>query len=169
MRHLYLFLAMLALSCSSYACEPFASVGKTTPGADAAVVGIASVGCRFQEKYDLMASWVSSTSIYNGQVQIPAFPILSIARVWSYDVHWFGAKPGLAMGLTFKAADRCDYDGELKCNRRLPLPFAYHWGAELQWTDIRVQLYHDSNDAMDYGPEKKNLGLNWLVITYRFR
>lgn len=169
MKKLWIFLALLAASWNLGACELYGSVGKSSLRADSKVVGIASVGCRWNHKVDASISWVGENKIYNGQITIPAFPILSVARVWEYDVNWLGAKPGLLMGLTLKEADRCAYNGEIKCNRRLPLPFAFHFGAELAWTDIRIQLYHDSNDALDYGPEKKNLGLNWLTLTYRFR
>lgn len=170
MKKLWIAIALFLASWNVGACEAYASVGKVDFGADSEIVGIASVGCRWNHKVDASISWVGESKIYDGQVTIPQFPILSIARVWEYEnTRWLGAQPGLLMGLTLKEADRCDYNGELKCNRKLPLPFAFHFGAELSWEDIRLQLYHDSNDALDYGPEKKNLGLNWLTLTYRFR
>jgi hypothetical protein len=73
------------------------------------------------------------------------------------------------VGLGLKDSDRCKRQGELDCNRRLPLPVNFHFGFGVTYSAFRFELYHDSNDATDYGPEKKNQGVNWLHMIYRVR
>ena len=67
-----------------------------------------------------------------------------------------GGRPTWAMGIALKGADRCAYNGEVDCNRRLPLPVNFHFGLGVEWSAVRLELLHQSNNAMDRGPEKKN-------------
>ena len=147
----------------------YISAAKLIPGKNSTPTGAASVGYR-AGKLDLMVTYVAESNLYYNEVRVPAFVMGSISRVWTYkERSWLlGAAPTWEMGVTLKGADRCAYNGEMNCNRRLPLPYAFHFGIGLQWKDIRIDIYHDSNNAMDSGPERKNIGLNTMALTVRF-
>jgi hypothetical protein len=159
--------ALVALGAltSAKAAEFHVSAGKVTPVGKGAITGVASIGVR--GKYDLTLSYFAPGSVYGPTIPVPGYFQASISRAWVYDVHFLGARPTFLMGVSFKGADRCAYDGEVDCNRRVPLPANFHFGVGLEWKAIRIELFHDSNDAMDSGPEAKNLGSNWLNLTYR--
>lgn len=146
--------------------EWHASAGKILPTGKGEVTGIGSIGYR-GEKYDVTLLYAAQSSVYTPDTRVPEFVMLSVSRAWTYDAKFLGANPTFLMGLSFKGSDRCAYNGEVDCNRRLPLPVNFHFGVGLEWQAIRVELFHDSNNAMDHGPEKKNLGMNWLTLTYR--
>lgn len=160
------FAALVALTPVAKAGEFHVSAGKITPAGKGAITGIASIGYR-GAKYDITAAYAAQSSVYTKDTKVPAFAQVSVSRVWVYDRHLLGARPEFLMGLSFKGADRCAYNGEVDCNRRVPLPVNFHFGVGLEWKAIRIELFHDSNNAMDRGPEKKNLGMNWLNLTYR--
>ena len=152
------------------ACELFADIGKTTPGEHTQPIGVAGVGCRFDGKYDVTLQWVGEAELYDGQLRDDGFPLLTVARVFQpFDRKFLRGEVELYWGLGIKEADRCAYNGETNCNRRMPLPLNAHFGVGLEWSAMRLKLLHDSNNAMDYGPEKKNLGITWLTMEYRFR
>lgn len=164
-------LALLALffAAPAFGCETFISAGKTPPSSGSGEsAGIASVGCRFNGKYDLELHYIGATRIYNGTYPQRGFPLLSVARVYHFEPRFLGAHPELYAGLGLKSADRCAHNGEDDCNRRMPLPWSFHFGAGLEWSAVRIRLLHDSNNAMDSGPEKKNLGVTWLSLALRF-
>ena len=141
------------------------TVGKTPSTRSAESTGIAGLGCRFG-KYDVQAVYVASTRLYGTDFEDKGFAFVSVARYWRLEKHkLLGGIPEVYWGLGFKGADRCDYNGESDCNRRMPLPVSFHFGAGLAWKNARIQLLHDSNNAMDYGSEKKNLGITWLTLT----
>lgn len=165
-------LALLAILFSpiAYSCELHGDVGKTTPSQHTQPIGVVGVGCRFDHKYDVTLHWIGEAELYDGALRDDGFPLLTVARVWEYKSRrLFGGTPELHWGLGIKGADRCAYNGEENCNRRMPLPFSFHSGAGLSWKDMRLLLFHDSNNALDHGPEKKNLGVTWLTLEYRFR
>lgn len=171
MRNLCLLL-ILALGSTANACEGFATVGKALPSSSQDSVGIAGVGCRFdtgRHLVDASLLWVGEASLYDGALRDDAYPLLTVSGVWQLDRWRFlGGVPELYAGLGFKEADRCAYNGESNCNRRQPLPWSFHFGFGWQWREGRVQVLHDSNNSMDWGPEAKNLGLTWLTLTKRF-
>lgn len=163
----------LLLALPAGACEPFTTTGKTLPGKGSEPVGVAGLGCRFDSaygKYDLSAVYVADQKLYDGALTDPGYPLLTINAVYQpFKHHVFGGTPELYWGNGFKSADRCAYNGESHCNRRQPLPFSFHFGAGIEWSRARLQLLHDSNNAMDYGPEAKNRGITWLTIVARIR
>ena len=148
-----------------YACDAFVTVGKTTPSADLQPVGVAGVGCRF-EKYDVQLLYVAEAK-GEGIVHGP-YVLATVARYWQLERRVFGGKIELHAGLGFKESETCDFNHDLNCNRRQPLPFSFHFGVGASWKYARLQLFHDSNNAMDDGPEAKNLGITWLTLTRPF-
>lgn len=166
-------LALLALLCTLTApvlsCETFVSAGKTPPSSGSGEsAGIASLGCRFHGKYDIELHYIGATRIYAGTLEQRGFPLFTVARVYHFAPRFLGAHPEVYAGIGLKSADRCAYNGEDDCNRRMPLPWSFHFGAGLEWSAVRLRLLHDSNNAMDSGPEKKNLGVTWLSLALRF-
>lgn len=168
MKH-FLWLALLAFQPAN-GCEMFGDIGKTTPSANTQPVGVMGVGCRFDDKYDVALQWVGEAELYDGAVRDDGFPLLTVARVFKpFDGKFLGSTFELYWGLGFKESDRCAYNGELNCNRRMPLPVNAHFGFGFEWSAMRLKALHDSNNAMDYGPENKNLGITWLTLEYRFK
>lgn len=168
MKYAYL---LLLLAAPAYSCEMFATVGKTTPSANTQPIGVAGIGCRFEtehHKFDIQALWVGEAELYDGALRDDGFPLVTVAEVWQFKRKFLRATPEFHAGLGLKEADRCAYNGETNCNRRMPLPFSFHFGVGLEWRRARLQLFHDSNNAMDRGEEKKNLGVTWLTLTGRF-
>lgn len=159
-----LLLFMLLYGAQASACDAFMNVGKTPESVSTESTGIAGLGCRFKH-YDVTLQYVAEVRMYNKALTDPAYGMLTIARYWNFENHkLFGAHPELYWGMGFKGADRCSYNGELNCSRRQPLPYSFHFGAGLEWKALRLQFLHDSNNAMDYGPEKKNFGITWLQV-----
>jgi hypothetical protein len=158
-------LLLITFANRSHAAEIEMDVGKTFMGAQDKAGGIAGLGIR-GSKYDVTLWYVGETTIYDESLPQRAFPLLTVSRVWRSERH-LGARWEGIIGLGIKSADRCDYNGELNCNRKMPLPISFHFGLGAEFKDLRIELYHDSNDALDTGPEKKNLGLNWMTLTYR--
>jgi hypothetical protein len=167
------YLALVTLLCTLtgpvLSCDWSASAAKTIPTQNATSTGIAAVGARCASKsgrvYDLTLSYVNEMEPFSKR-----FPMLSVSRVWyGQPKRWLlGGTPEGLVGLTLKGADRCAYNGEVDCNRNLPLPVNFHFGVGVVYKDFRITLYHDSNNHLDHGPEKKNRGLNWASLTYRF-
>lgn len=164
-------LCMLAIcfSPSLARAEGYIAAGKTTPVKGARPVGVVSIGRR-THKYDIAATYVSEAVMYSGTVRSPRFAMLSVSRAFEFQtVPFLRGYPTALVGLSFKGSDRCAHNGESDCDRRMPLPVNFHFGLGVTWQQFRIELYHDSNNATDYGPEKKNLGLNWLSLVYRLR
>jgi hypothetical protein len=158
---------LLIVSNVSNACQPFGDIGKTTPSGGSQPYGIAGLGCRFEDKYDVTLQWVGEAELYDGQLREAGFPLLTVSRVFQpFEHKLFGGTPEFYWGVGIKGADRCAYNGELSCNRRLPLPLNAHFGLGLHWNAMSLKLLHDSNNAMDHGEEKKNLGVTWLTLAY---
>lgn len=159
--------SILALSNLSNAGEWHGDVGKVMKVGGGEVTGMAGVGYR-GDKYDVTLTYFAPGSVYTPDTPVPAWVQLSATRVFRYDWTFLGGHPELGLGLSFKSADRCAYNGEVDCNRRVPLPVNFHFVAGMEWDAVRIELFHDSNNAMDWGDEKKNLGVNWLTLSYRF-
>lgn len=148
--------------------EPYLSAGKTV-GGGYDPVGAVTLGLR-GPKYDVSVTNIAEAPLYGGTALSPRITMLTLARQWTWQDHTFlWGHPVAMMGVSVKKADRCDHQGEADCDRRMPLPWAFHFGLGLEWSQFRIQLFHDSNDCMDYGSEKKNQGVNWLSLQYRVR
>lgn len=154
-------LLLAGLVAPAYSCEITAGPGAVVRMSEGKSGGLFTVGCIFDERWELRAYWVGEQRIYHEQLTIDAFPALSISRLWLFREGKF-FRPVLGMGLMVKGADRCSYDGETKCNRMLPLPFAFLPTIGAKFGDVLVTLGHASNDSLDHGPEKKNLGFDHL-------
>lgn len=146
--------------------EFYAAAGKIAPTGGGDITGTAAIGYR-TAKYDFMATYAAPSEVYD-DAPVPGFAMLSVSRVFTFKARRWGT-PVALVGLSLKGADRCAYNGEVECNRRLPLPVNFHFGVGIEWPAFRLELYHDSNNALDSGPEKKNLGLNWLTLQYRVK
>jgi hypothetical protein len=158
---IYLFVALLGLAAPAISCELTAGPGAVVRISEGKSGGLATVGCIFGEKWELRGYWVGEQRIYDGQVVIDGFPAASASRLWMFrDGKSF--RPILGVGLMVKGAQRCHFDGDLDCNRLMPLPFGFIASAGFKWGDVLVTLSHASNSGLDEGPEKKNLGLDTL-------
>jgi hypothetical protein len=157
--------ALLLVSVS--ACSTIKSTDVTAgPGAVVRVAegksgGLATVGFIVNDKWDLRAYYVGEQRIYEETVIIDAFPAVSASRLWTFrDGRNF--RPFLGVGLMVKGAQRCHYNGDTDCNRMMPLPFGFLATAGFRWGDVLITIGHASNSGLDYGPEKKNLGLDHI-------
>lgn len=154
-------LLLAGLSAPAFSCDVTAGPGKVLRYSEGDTGGLATVGCIFHEKWDVRLYWVGEQRLYDDQVRIDAYPAASVSRLWMFrDGKRF--QPVLGMGLLIKGAQRCRYNGEINCNRQLPLPFAFLPTVGFKWGDILITLGHASNNSLDWGPEKKNLGLDHL-------
>lgn len=160
-----LFMAMCGPSQAT-SIEPYLAVGKVVTKDPN---GVVTLGLRGR-KYDVAVHHFSEAHIYNGTTKIPAHQLLTLSRHWEWqETPFLGGYPTALLGVGLKGADRCKRNHEADCNRRLPLPFSFHFGLGVTWDQLRIELYHDSNNNMDYGEERKNQGVNWLSIVYRVR
>lgn len=160
--------ALCPMARAGEGLEPYLAAGKTV-GGGYDPVGTATLGLH-GAKYDVSVTRIAEAPLYGGPTITHAITMATVARHWTWEdrsVLW--GHPTALVGVSFKSADRCNKDGEVNCDRRMPLPWAFHFGLGLEWSQFRVVLYHDSNNCMDSGPEKKNLGVNWLSLQYRIR
>jgi hypothetical protein len=124
--------------------------------------GAVSVTCVFDEKWEISGYWIGEQRIYDGLVTIESFPAISAGRIWMFR-EGKRFRPFLSMGLMLKESQRCHFDGDIDCNRVLPLSFAFLPSAGVKWGPVWLRLSHASNASLDYGPEKKNLGLDMFT------
>jgi hypothetical protein len=150
---------LLLAGANVHACEITAGPGAVIRLSEGKSGGLATVGCVFGEKWELRAYWIGEQRLYDGAVVIDAYPALSVSRLWMFR-EGKRIRPVLGMGLLVKGAQRCRYNGELNCNRQLPLPFAFLPSIGAKVGDVLITFSHASNSSLDYGPEKKNLGLD---------
>ena len=149
------------LAAPAFSCEITAGPGAVVRLSEGRSGGMFTVGCVFEEKWEVRAYWIGEQRIYNDSIRIDAFPAVSVSRLWTFREGKF-FRPVLGMGVMLKGADRCRYNGELNCNRILPLPFGFLPTVGAKFGDVLITLGHASNNSLDWGPEKKNLGLDHL-------
>lgn len=161
MKTLMLAAVLLAgLAAPAFSCEITAGPGAVIRYAEGQSGGLASIGC-VSKRWELRAWYIGEQRIYNETVRIDAYPALSVSRLWTFrDGKRF--EPILGVGLLAKGAQRCHYNGDMNCNRQLPLPFCFLTQAGFRAGDTLFTVFHCSNSSLDYGPEKKNLGLDGL-------
>ena len=159
MRFVIAFLTIFCASHQANACELLAGPGKVIRYSEGETGGMASVACVFGDKWELAGYWIGEQRIYHDTVRIDSYPAFSASKLWT----WREGKlirPFLGMGLIVKGAQRCHYNGDINCNRQLPLPFGFLPSAGVWIGPVRITAGHASNDSLDWGPEKKNLGLD---------
>jgi hypothetical protein len=162
MKHLTLAALLLAgLVATSFSCEITAGPAAVVRLSEGRSGGMFTVGCIFNEKWELRGYWVGEQRIYDDSIVIDAFPAVSVSRLWTFREGKF-FRPVLGMGVMLKGADRCRYNGETNCNRILPLPFGFLPTIGAKLGDVLLTFGHASNNSLDYGPEKKNLGLDHI-------
>lgn len=154
-----LMIALLLSSAPALACGLVAGPGKVVRYSEGDTGGMASVACVFRDRWEVAAYWVGEQRLYRETVRIGAYPAASVSRLWTFR-EGRAVRPFLGMGLLVKGAQRCRYDGDLGCNRQLPLPFGFLPSAGVWLWSVRLTVGHASNDGLDWGPEKKNLGLD---------
>lgn len=152
---------LAGISAPAYSCDLTAGPGSVVRLSEGRSGGMATVGCIFDEKWELRAYYIGEQRIYDETVTIDGFPALSVSKLWMFR-EGKSFRPILGVGLLVKGSQRCHYDGDLDCNRVLPLPFGFLATAGFKWGDVLITLGHASNSGLDYGPEKKNLGLDHL-------
>lgn len=162
MKKLMLAVLLLAgVTAPAFSCDVTAGPGGVVRYSEGQTGGLASIGCVFGEKWELRAWWIGEQRIYEETVVIDAYPALSASKLWM----WREGKrvqPMLGVGLLVKGSQRCHYNGDTNCNRQLPLPFCFLTQAGLKLGDTVFTVFHCSNSSLDYGPEKKNLGLDGI-------
>jgi hypothetical protein len=154
-------LLLVGLAAPAFSWDLTAGPGAVVRMSDGKSGGLFTVGCVFDQKWELRAYYFGEQRIYGGAIVIDAFPAVSVSRLWMFREGRF-FRPVLGMGLMLKGADRCRYNGEINCNRILPLPFGFLPSIGAKFGDVLVTLGHASNASLDYGPEKKNLGLDHI-------
>lgn len=153
-------LLLAGLSAPAFCCDLTAGPGAVVRYSEGQTGGLASIGC-VSKKWELRAWYVGEQRIYNDQIVIDAYPALSASRIWRFrDGKRF--QPMLGVGLLIKGAQRCHYNNDIDCNRQLPLPFCFLTQAGMKLGDTMFTVFHCSNSSLDYGPEKKNLGLDGI-------
>jgi hypothetical protein len=161
MKRFFLACLLLAGAPAAFACDLTAGPGAAVRLSEGKSGGLFSVGCIFEEKWELRAYWIGEQRLYDDQVVIDAYPALSASKLWMFR-EGKRFRPILGAGLLVKGAQRCRYNGEVDCNRQLPLPFAFLVTAGVKWGDVLITAGHASNASLDSGPEKKNLGLDFI-------
>jgi len=158
MRYVTAFLILFACA-PAHACELVAGPGKVVRYSEGETGGMASVACVFHDKWEVAAYWIGEQRIYNETVKIESYPAISFSKLWTFR-EGKRIRPFLGMGLMLKGAQRCHYNDDLNCNRQMPLPFGFLPSAGVWLGPVRLTVGHASNDSLDWGPEKKNLGLD---------
>lgn len=157
-----LMLALLAgIAAPAFSCEITAGPGAVFSLTEGKSGGMVTVGFICKEKWDLRAYWIGEQRIYGGAVVIDAFPAVSASRVWVFREGKF-FRPMLGMGVIVKASQRCRFNGDVNCNRLLPLPVGFLPTVGAKLGDVLITLGHASNASLDYGPEKKNRGFDHI-------
>lgn len=158
-----IWLAALLLACitaPAFSCDLTAGPGAVVRLTEGKSGGLFTIGC-VAPRWELRAYWIGEQKIYNGQVVIEPYPALSASRLWTFRE---GSKfqPIIGVGLLVKGSQRCHYNGDVSCNRQMPLPFAFLATAGVKWGDVLITIGHASNSGLDHGEEAKNLGLDHL-------
>jgi hypothetical protein len=153
-------LLLAGISAPAFSCDVTLGPGSVVRYAEGRTGGLASIGC-VGKTWEVRGWWIGEQRIYDDQVVIDGYPALSASRLWRFrDGKTF--EPMLGFGLMAKGAQRCNYNGEVNCNRQLPLPFCFLVQASARIGDTYWSLFHCSNAGLDHGPEAKNLGLDGL-------
>lgn len=161
MKKLWLAALLLAgLAAPAFSCEITAGPGAVVRYSEGQTGGLASIGC-VSKKWELRAWWIGEQRIYDEQVVIAGYPAISASRLWTFR-DGRRVQPILGVGLLAKGAQRCHYNGDMDCNRQLPLPFCFLASAGVRLGDTVFTIFHCSNSSLDHGAEKKNLGLDGL-------
>jgi hypothetical protein len=154
-------LLLVCISAPAFSCDLTAGPGAVVRLGEGKSGGAASIGCIFGERWELRGWWIGEQVIYDGTITIEAFPAISGSRIWMFrEGHKF--RPMLGVGIMLKESHRCHFDGDLDCNRQVPLSFCFLPTAGFRWGDVLVTAFHCSNASLDWGPEKKNLGLDGI-------
>lgn len=152
---------LIAFPMFAGACNLTAGPGAVFGLTEGKTGGLATVGCVFKDKWELRAWWIGEQKIYDGAVTIEQFPALSASKLWMFR-EGSRFQPMLGVGLMVKESQRCHFNGDLNCNRQVPLVFCFLPSAGFKWGDVMITAFHCSNASLDWGPEKKNRGLDGI-------
>lgn len=163
-----LFALFILLCNTSQACDFTAGPGKVFRVSEGEVGGFFTAACVVREKYEVRAFYFAEQRIYGETVHIKPFFAVSFSRLWEFREGHI-VRPMLGLGLLFKQQQQCHFDGDLDCNRLLPLWYAFGATVGVRFGDsIQLTAGHFSNNSMDRGAEKKNLGLDGVRLEARF-
>jgi hypothetical protein len=153
MKKLALAAVLLAgLVAPAFSCDLTAGPGAVVRYSEGRSGGLFTVGCVFDRKWELRAYWIGEQRIYGETVTINPYPALSVSKLWAFrDGKKFS--PILSVGLLVKGSQRCHFDGDLDCNRQMPLPFAFLTTIGVKWGDVLLTLGHASNSGL--GPRAR--------------
>lgn len=162
MKALALAAMLLAGLCApANSCDLTAGPGAAIRLTEGRSGGVFTIGCVFHDKWELRAFYFGEQEIYKGSLTIQPYAGVAISKLWMFrDGKRF--RPYLGVGLMLKESQRCHFDGDLDCNRITPLPFCFLTAAGLKLGDVVFTLNHCSNAGLDHGPEKKNLGQDFI-------
>jgi hypothetical protein len=153
-------LLLAGLAAPAFSCDLTAGPGQVQRYSEGKTGGLATIGC-VSKNWELRAWWIGEQRLYDETVVIDAYPALSVSKLWTFR-DGKRVSPILGIGLLAKGAQRCHYNGDMDCNRQLPLPFCFLATAGVKLGDTMFTVFHCSNSSLDYGPEKKNLGLDGI-------
>jgi len=159
-------LALLALSACASVNELSIGIGKSFRASEGFTGGIVSVAAR-SEHWEGRVLYVGAQTIYPqyGGLDLKAYVGFVMSRYWDFrDGH--NVQPELGIGAMFKENATCQFNGDIKCDRRTPLWFnaCPHLGASWHASSLRLTLWHCSNDQLDAGhAESKNLGEEFVL------
>jgi hypothetical protein len=154
-------LLLVGLSAPAFSCDLTAGPGASFRLNEGKSGGVATIGCVFGEKWELRAYYFGEQVIYQGTLGIKPYAALSASRLWMFR-EGHRIRPMLQAGLMFKEAERCHFDGDVQCNRITPLPLCFLAVAGVKVGDVLLTFNHCSNASLDHGPEKKNLGQDFI-------
>ncbi len=157
----------LLLTYDARACELSAGPGAAVRLTEGKSGGVFTIGCNFKGKWELRAFYFGEQRIYDEQLRIEPYAGIAASRLWTFR-EGQRVSPYLGVGVMLKEAQRCHFDGDLDCNRIVPLPFCFLTSAGVRLGDVVLTLNHCSNAGLDHGPEAKNLGQDFLRAEVRF-
>lgn len=160
----YVIVSLILAACApAHACDLTLGPGAVVRYGEGQTGGMASLGCIFDTRYgqfEVRGYWIGEQRIYDDSLRIKAFPAISFSKLWTFR-EGKRFQPVLGFGILLKGAQRCHYNGDTDCNRIMPLPFGFLPTVGLRYKDsLLFTLGHASNDSLDWGPEKKNLGFD---------
>lgn len=169
MRFKILLASLLALCGIAHAAEFSVGIGKPFRyGRDGFTGGVISPATlRWGGKWEARVLVFGPQTIYReyGGLKIKPYVGVVFSRYWGLrrDKR---VSPEFSAGVMGKKSERCTFDGDEDCNRLAPLGVEACWrvGVSFPRAGLRVSDFHCSNDALDWGPEAKNLGQDFAML-----
>lgn len=161
MKTLLLVLALSLAGCAVNSVQVSGGPAATVRYSEGKSGGALSAAVLVNDAWEYRAFYFGQQRIYDGLLKIEPYWGVAASKVWTFrDGKLF--RPYLSMGVMLKESQRCTYNGDVDCNRLTPLSWCLLPRAGFYLGDAKFELGHCSNNSMDWGPEKKNLGQDYL-------